>query len=498
MSRETSVMASGGTTAIVNGLVIAHDGEDVRRLDDGVVVMRGDKIIHVGKTYTGHVDRKIDAAHKFVIPGQISTHAHVSAHDAGRQLLEGGRRDFFRTGFLNYVPTKLDGGPSLWVGANDEATWRYGLASLIRHGITTVVAVEGAGGDSGATFARLIGEYGIRAYYAPAASAVDYFVDSSGRLVIRPNETKGLQGLERIQAFAEEHHGAYDGRFQAMIVLDEFYKSSPRVLREAGALADVLGLRWTMHFSEQLMEFMECVREHGLTPLEYMDREGLLSDRLLLAHCIYVGGHSAVSYPYDGDLEILAMSGASVAHSPLALMRRGLKLESFDRYLQAGVRMSFGTDVFPLDMFGEMRAGSLACKLHEGRPDAGDAGRIFRTATLGGAAALGRNDIGRIQTGAKADLVLLDINSLSMGVVADPLRTLVHLATPDAVDTVICDGRMLMEEKRLLVGVDQDETIRAARRNAEMIWSNFPRSDWAGRTVQEIFPPTIENWYEDA
>src|SRR5688572_12389481 len=104
--------AQESITAIRGGIIVAHDGEDHRILKDGVLVYAGDHITYVGRRYDGPIHKTIQAHGHLVIPGLISTHAHVSAQEGNRLVIDGGRRDFMRSGFLNYVPTRISGGQS--------------------------------------------------------------------------------------------------------------------------------------------------------------------------------------------------------------------------------------------------------------------------------------------------------------------------------------------------------------------------------------------------
>ena len=483
------------TTVIRNVSAIAYDGIDHRWLDAGEIAFRENKIVYVGPGYTGKVDRVVEGRGRIAIPGLISTHAHVGADEMGRFILDGGRRDFFRSGFLNYVPTKVCDPVSLSDGRDSEVSYRYGMASLIRHGVTSVVVVEGGGGDNGATMASVAGELGLRLFYAPAVGGVAYSFDAEGRLIVRADKDAADRGIDDALAYIETHHDSHDGRVRAVATLDEFYGAEPRTLHRLKEISDEYNIPLTMHFCEQLPEFIECVRNNGITPVEFLEREGLLSSNLILAHCVYISGHSATNYPYDIDIDLLSGSGAKVAHSALALARRGLGLESFERYWQAGIAMSIGTDVFPLDPFMEMRMASLACKLIDRKPEAGDSGKIFRAATLAGASAVGCDDLGRIGVGAKADIVLIESNGFDMGVIADPVRMLVHSTSAESVTMVICDGRTLLDEGRLTFA-DQEVIVDRARTNSADVWKRFPSYHWAGKTLDEEFPPTLERWRE--
>jgi 5-methylthioadenosine/S-adenosylhomocysteine deaminase len=189
-------------TAIEGGLLVAFDGTEHRLIRDGVLVYEGDRIVHVGSRHAGPpAARTIDARGKLVIPGQISGHAHVSGQEGGRLLVDGGRRDFFRSGFPNYLPTKGDGGVSFMRDADARASLRFGLASLIRHGITTVVPFAPAGADAGTTMVEEASAFGVRVYHAPVILSGRYYFDADGRLHRVVDEAQGLRGLEATQAF---------------------------------------------------------------------------------------------------------------------------------------------------------------------------------------------------------------------------------------------------------------------------------------------------------
>jgi cytosine/adenosine deaminase-related metal-dependent hydrolase len=408
-------------------------------------------------------------------------------------LIDCGRRDFFRSGFLNYLPTKLGGGPSFLQPQDARASLRFGLASLVRHGITTAVPFAPGGMDNGHAMVEMAGEFGVRVYYSPLANGGRYHFDDKGALHQVWDESGALRALNAAADFIRAHDGENEGRFRGIVTIDEFYFSTATIRRHARNLAERLGVGLTLHCSEQLSEFHETVRKTGHTPVGLLAAEGFLGPHTILAHCLYIAGHSAVAYPYGDDLALLADSKASVAHSPLAFSRRGSALESFQRYLDAGVNMALGTDTYPLDMFAEMRTASSICKIVDKNHESASAMDVFNASNLGGARALGRDDLGRLAPGAKADIVLVDFRSLAVGPVPDPVRALVHLGTPDMVDTVIVDGRTLLQGKRLLV-CDEGEVIGTARDGARRIWSHFPEYDWAGRSIAEAFTPAIKPW----
>lgn len=480
---------------IEGGTIVAFDGKEHRQLEGGYVAIAGDEIVGLGKSFVGEAKRRIDARGRIVIPGQISTHAHIGAHEGPRLLIDAGRRDFIRSSFLHFLPTRRDGGPGFMAPQDARASLRYGFATLLRHGVTTVLAFAPAGPRDGELMLEVAAEFGIRLVWAPVVAGGRYWLEGDGRVVRELDDAAGRKSLEAAARFVEAHRGALDGRLSGVIALDEYYVSSPALRREAKQVARALGVPFTLHFVEQHREFFETMVATGQTPVQCLAEEEVLDEGTILAHCVYIASHGAVAYPLEDDIAILGASKVNVAHSPVAFARRGLALESFSRYRRAGVNVALGTDTYPLDMFSEMRMASLMNKLADNNHEEAPAADVFAASNLAGAQALGRPDLGRIAPGAKADLVIVDPRALAFGINPDPIRALVHLATPDMIDTVIVAGRALVEGKRLLVA-DEDEILDAAQRSSHAVWQGHAAHDLLGRSVAERFPPALCAWTE--
>lgn len=484
--------ASGKRTLIRAKWVVGHQDGEHRLISDGVVAIQGDRIIHVGPDWDGQPDEIIEARNCLAIPGLISTHAHVAAQVTDRLVLDGGRRDFMRSGFLNCAPRKLSGGPGLGSFEDADASIAFAFAALLRHGVTTI-AEAGNTADVGEIMLRHAGASGARLYYSPAFATGEYFFTDNGRLVVERDEAMGFAGLERAVRFIEEHDGAFDGRYRGLLNPDEFYLSTPELRRRTRAEADRLGVGITMHFCEQLFEFHDTVRVTGRTPAQLLAEEGFLRPDVMLGHCIYVAGHPMVAYPWQGDLGLIAESGATVSHAPLALARRGVALSTFDRYRKAGINVAMGTDSYPYDVIAEMRMASYAGKIVGMDNEAAASRDVFVAATLAGAKALGRDDLGRLAPGAKADLALVEFDDLAIGPVWDPIRSLVMCASGHNVRTVFVDGKIIVAEGRLLFA-DEQELMRKAQASCEMVWRKFPEAHWSGRPMADIFPTALGAW----
>jgi 5-methylthioadenosine/S-adenosylhomocysteine deaminase len=168
----------------------------------------------------------------------------------------------------------------------------------------------------------------------------------------------------------------------------------------------------------------------------------------------------------------------------------GFAMESFDRYLAAGVRIGLGTDTYPLDIIAEMRYGSLISRLVDKNASGARAADLFNAATIGGASALGRRDLGRLAPGAKADVVIIDLRTTRYGPMRDPINALVEYGSGADVETVIVDGEIVVEHRRS-TRINDEELFAQAEAGAKRAWDNWAGRDWSGRTVEQINPPAF-------
>lgn len=480
-------------TKISGGTVIGYRDGGHRVLREGVVVFEDDRIVHVGADDGIADDCHIDAKGKLVIPGFVSSHAHVNAHEGSRLITDLGRRDVMRSGFLNYTPNTGIGGRPFVAAASAEHSIRFGFAQMIRNGVTTVLSFGAGSRDDPKLMTDLADESGLRVYYTPQCTGAENYFDETGRLRPNWNEAAGFEQLERAARYVEDHHGKFDDRLRGLILVRNFILATIPLMKRAKEYADRLGVQFSTHFCEQLFEFHETVRNHGITPVDLMEAEGLLGPNVILAHSVYIAGHSSTTWEYSSDLEKLGRSRTVVSHAPVAYLRRGYNLEGFERYLDHGVTLSMGTDVMPHDMLGEMRAGALAAKLIGKNHEAGTSASFFDAATLGGAKAFSRDDIGRLTPGAKADIVILDFDNMQIGPVYDPIRSLVHLATPNLIETVICNGKTLLSDGEL-TGYDERKVIDGAHQSLRQVVDQFPQRHWSGRPIGEYLPVSYPEW----
>jgi len=479
-------------TLIHGDYVVAFDGDQHRIVRSGVVVYEDDRILHVGRSFQGEVDTQIDASEsKLIIPGLVNIHMHAGIQAGGRIVSDVGRRELFNAGYLNYAvagqgkrPTPEDSA----IGA------RLTVWELLRTGSTTVVNVGGSV-SMVEEMARVAGEAGLRAYLGPGYTAADLYYDQDGLLRYDWDEGRGMSRLAEAATTAQAINGTYNGRIQGMLFPNQVDACSPDLLRATRKNANELGLGIQTHVAQNLLEFHEVLRRYGVTPVELLHQTGILGPDTILGHCILTTGHPWLAFPRGNDLVLIADAGASVAHCPLALARRGSAMHSFSKYLGAGINMSIGTDTFPRDMLTEMRLASLFCKTNEGNATVATAKEVFDAATLGGAKALRRADLGRLAAGAKADILIIDLAKPRIGAILDPIKTLVDCCVGEDVTTVVIDGQKVVENGRAL-GFDEGRLVREVQKAAEAYWSAFPNWDVFGRGVDEVSPQSLDFWKE--
>jgi 5-methylthioadenosine/S-adenosylhomocysteine deaminase len=467
--------------------IIAYQDGGHRYLRDGVIVIEGNTITQVGRQFAGEADEIIDASQKIVTPGLISCHAHLAGSPLDKSFIEDvGPRNFYMSGLFEMLPTRA--------AAQDEESTQacidFSMAELIKTGCTTVVEL---GGFSDYTVQRA-GAYGLRLYMGPSFRSGRWFTDDGKTVQYAWDEGAGEKGLQQAIAFIEKHHGSYGDRIRGILSPAQIDTCTAGLLQQAKEVSDRMDMPLTLHTAQSVNEFQEMTRRHGMTPIEWLHEIGFLGPRTLLGHAIIVGGSSWANYPAE-DIRLLADTDTSVAHAVWVFARRGIAMESFGTYLRAGVNMALGTDTCPQSMIEAMKFAAVVTKLMDRQTEYTSAADAFNAATLGGAKALGREDVGRIAPGAKADLVIWDTQTLSMAPVRDPVKNIVYNAQADDVDTVIIDGRVVMRDRQM-PGIDIAQLARNLQAAGERMWAAMKGVDRIGRGVDELSPQLYPAFHE--
>jgi len=486
-------------TLVRGAWVVGFDGGHHTLVPGGVVTIEDDRILFVGQRFEGRVDREIDARNKLVIPGLIDTHVHAGHRATHRLITDTGRREFFGQPFLEFtIPragTRVRGDnryvkptdPDAAVEANAFFAL-YTAVDLLRNGTTTFLEITSQPAIQ-EQLASAVDRLGTRAYLGPGYNSGRWVGDERGRLKRAPDEAGGWQGLEAAKTFIRRFDGSSGGRVRGLLCPDATDLCNLDLVQATRTVADELGAPIQIHASYSVREFYQIVTEQGVTPIEWLEQAGVLRPSTSIGHGNLIAENRLMNYSGGRDLEILSSTGVVVAHCPVNLVRRARFIE-WDRYQKAGVTMALGTDTYPRDMFMQMRTASYFGKVMSGNLFAATAAEVFDAATLGGARAVGRDDLGRLAPGAKADLVLVNMtgeNNLRWGAVRDPIKSLVECGIADDVDTVIVDGVVRMQGRQI-PGIDVDDIRARAQRVAEDIWATVQEWDPLSRTAEQMAP----------
>lgn len=474
-------------TRIDAGIVIAYQDGEHRILRDGCVVVDGNSVVYVGKRYDGEVDEVVDARNRIVGPGYINTHTHLSESPLDKSFLEDkGRRQWSMSGLAEMLPVR---GAAIDEEAR-RASIDYSMAELIRTGTTTVMEIGGHGDYT----AEAVKNAGLRAYIANGYRSGRWITYDGKRMSYEWNEEAGKEGFKRALDFIERVDGMADGRIKGFLSPAQVDTCTEELLRDSRAASDELGVPLALHVSQSVFEFDEMVQRHGMTPIEWLESIDFLSEWNILGHAILTAGNSWVQFEGD-DLSILARHNASVAHNVWVFARRGIVMESFPAYLEAGVNMCLGTDTAPQSMIEALRWTAVLGKVTSRNTEKATAADVFNAATLSAAKMLHRDDLGRIAPGAKADLLFWRTDSMFMTPLRDPIKNLVYSATPEDLADVMVDGKWVMRSGEVL-NVDEEKVTRELQKAGERMWKNIGPGGWVHRTADEWAPQTFRDFVE--
>lgn len=435
------------TTVVRGTWVLAVEDGIPRLLRDHSVVVEGDRIAAVVPGDAGPADLRIDPRNSLVLPGFVNLHAHSTNARVFRGLVDDVRQDETAGGAIYGILMPAAELVARELSAAElGALARLGLLDLVQAGSTTVADMfrpEQTG------FFEAAGAIGLRAYAFPYL-----FSDRPGG----PNEDVEA-ALARSAALVNDFDEGEDGRIRVGLGPHGTDTCSPDLLRGVQETARRLGCPVSIHCAQSPSEVEASHRRHGCGPVEHLDRLGLLGPDLLAAHCLYAT---------EPELDLLARSQATVVNCPLVYARWGVAAP-YQRFAARGVRTGIGTDQ-ERDYVHELRTAGLVSKLHAGTGHVASAGELLRAATLTGADALRRPDLGRIAPGARADLVVVDLGRPHFQPVFDPLQSLVWHGSGADVATVLVDGEVLIHEGRFTRG-DEAAIRRDGAAAIERVWA---------------------------
>ncbi len=392
-----------------------------------------------------------------VVPGFVNLHAHCLRGGLFRGIPDDLDIEPWAPKLVYQILLPLTAIAAQALSADElRAVTALGMIDLLRGGTTTVVDMWHHGQE---VFFDVARDLGLRTVGAP-------FIQSASNARLGPDGhpvwdfgNDGLAQLAKSIALFKARDQGHDGLAQVAIGPHATDTCLPELLRACRAAADDLGCLLTTHFAQTPQELALLRSRYGMGASDYAQATGLLGPNVILAHA---------GCATDDDLRVLAQTGTHVANCALSFAREGRNFP-YARFANAGISTGIGTDSHGMDLIGELRNTGLLSKLFYGKAGIGTAHQLLRAATLVGAQALRRPDLGRISPGAKADLLVYDLFKPHLQPVWDPIKNLVWKGHAGDLALVMVHGDLIVQDGRFLKA-DEGAVMRQAAGAAHKIW----------------------------
>jgi cytosine/adenosine deaminase-related metal-dependent hydrolase len=442
----------------------------------------GDSILHVGPDFPGQADTVVDGKGLLAMPGLVDIHSHPGHEPAYRGIREEhGVPNMYMSGLYERSQAFDTSDPEL-----QQACLEVALCELLKSGVTSLCDISGIYPGWVDIFAKS----GMRGFLAPGFASARWKLENDHRLGFEWDEVRGQKGLEQALTFIDGLSKHPSGLLSGVVSPMQIENCSDDLLRDSHAAAKERAIPFTLHTSQGVMEVHEMIRRHGATPIRHAKDIGILGPNTILGHALFLDTHSWIRWWTKDDLSILAESGCSVAHCPTPFARYGHIMESFGDYVRAGVNMGLGTDTTPHNMLEEIRKAGTFARIASRDLNNVSTGMLFHAATVGGAKALMRDDIGRLVPGSKADVVLIDLHHPDMMPARDPLRSLIFHAADRAVKDVFIAGRQAVANGKVMTLDHGAAGERLTGLQLRMTTSSTGR-DYRKRTADELVPLSL-------
>ena len=419
---------------IKNVLCLTDDGNTVTT----DIAVKDNTIAAVGNVPTDFAaDRTIDGQDRLAVPGFINAHTHASM-----TLLRSYADDM---NLMDWLQQKI------WPVEDrmtpEDLYWgaMLGAVEMIKSGTTTYADMYGPYMDK---VADATIEAGLRGVLA------------RGIVGVAPDFADKLATGER---FFRDYNGAGDGLITVMMSPHAPYTCTKEQITTIAESAAKLGAEVHIHMAETAQETENCLKEHGMRPFAFVESTGLFERGTLAAHGVHLN---------DEDIDIIKRHRIRIVHNPGSNMKLSSGVAPVAKLLGEGVCVALGTDGASsnnnMDMLEEMRLAALLSKIETGDPTALPAKTALEMATQHGAAAVGLANLGKIAPGYLADIVLFDLNDACWYPKHNFASLLVYSAHCGTVDTVMVNGKILMEKRRLTT-IDEEKVYREAERAAKRL-----------------------------
>jgi len=446
---------------IYDGATVVTVDPERRIITSGALAVQGDRLVAVGKSAAVQAQfptaRRVDVAGRLIIPGLVDTHVHLA-----QALIRGCADDMALIPWLTERVWVLQGN---YTPVDGRASAALCIAEMLLSGTTTFLESMLAGRYGLDGIAEVVQESGIRGCLSKIVMDIAAYADGSNAMypgMVEERETSMRQALDMYDRW----NGAANGRIQVWFGPRTPGGVSVSLYREMVQEARRRNMGITMHLGEVQADVAFMRREFDMTLVEFCDHVGMLGPKTVLVHTVWLS---------PPEIARLAETRTSISHNPSSNTKLASGFAPIPEMLASGVNVTLGCDGGPsnnsYDLIREMK---LAAVIHKGRtldPLVVPAETVLEMATINGARALGLEDeIGSLEVGKKADFVVLNLDRPGLVPSPNPVSTLVYAAMGSDVETVVVDGRVVVEGGRL-VTLDEEAVIAEARRCAVEVYA---------------------------
>ena len=439
---------------IENGLTVTMDKQR-RILEKGTIAVDNGKITSVEKT--GEVEGKhkaervIDARGRIVLPGLICSHTHLYG-----MLLRGAHLDIDPpTDFSQILQRVWWPMDEAMTTSDAYASALIGCLDFLKTG-TTCFADTYSGPNSIHLsldyIARAVRQVGIRGILAYEATE-------------RHSPEEGVKGVEENVRFIEKIGKGREKKVKGMFSIHASFTVSDQLMKSVRQLADKYKAPVTIHASEGLGDLYHNIEKYGKRTVERLHDVGVLGPDMVLAHCVQLN---------DDEINIVRKTGAKVAHNPMSNMLNAVGVAPILKMLKEGITVGLGNDGYIFDGFENIRTTFLLHKVHHRDPRVMDPQTVLEMATIKGAELYGlEKETGSLEVGKRADIIVIKPDVLPTPLTPQSvLGHLVNTVDGDDVQTVIVDGEILMENRKVLT-VNEEEVNAISQKAAEKLWERL-------------------------
>src|SRR5579863_690659 len=429
-------------------------------IKDGAIAIDGNRIVAVDKTSAllaryPH-EEQVDVQDKLLMPGLIDTHVHVA-----QALIRGCADDMALIQWLCERVWVLQGN---FTEDDGYVSARLCIAEMLKSGTTTFLESMLAHRYGFNGIARAVEESGIRACLAGIVMDIGTYATQDNSMHPGMIETREMSLLGVLDMHSK-WEGAANDRIHVWFGPRTPGGVTSELYREMSTLAHEREMGITMHLAEVEADKIFLQEKYGLSPVYYAESVGLLGPKSVLVHMVWLT---------QPDIAKLAETGTSVSHNPSSNSKLASGVCKVPQMLASGVNVALGCDGGPsnndYDMIREMKLAAIIHKAVTNDPLIVPAETVLEMATINGARALGlEHEIGSLEVGKKADIVVVDLNRLHTTPSMNPVSTLVYAATGGEVDMVVVDGKIVVEQGQLLT-MDENEIMAQARTHAAALY----------------------------